>query len=129
MLINPDSGIPLIPPIGLDYLYDNLKSEGHEISFFDMNIEKDIDFIDFINKQQPHIIGITVRNIDNVNILYPRGYISFITRMIRKIKKKSQAEIIRGYFIMKRNFPFIFILSIDLKIHFYSQADYDVLWY
>ena len=69
LLINPNRySNPPVPPIGLEYLSASLIEQGHEAEILDLcfseNLYADIDHS--IRSFQPHIAGVTVRNVDTV---------------------------------------------------------------
>ena len=58
--VNYDTHI-IHPPLGLGYLASSLREKGHIVSIFDgtLNNAKDEDYLNFIKKFKPDLIGIT----------------------------------------------------------------------
>ena len=96
LFINPNQKRPSLPPIGLDYLYDATKAAGHLVEFFDFSLERPRDLRVAIEKQQPDIIGITVRNIDDVDIIRQQEFITPLKKWIKTIRKITAAKIVLG---------------------------------
>jgi radical SAM superfamily enzyme YgiQ (UPF0313 family) len=95
LLINPNQKRPRIPPIGLDYLYDSVKAD-HEVSFFDFGIKHPSGLRSVLQQEKPEIIGLTLRNLDDVDILRQQEFVTSLNKWIRTIKKHSDAKIVLG---------------------------------
>jgi len=88
--------VPPVPPIGLDYLYEPLLKEGHEVSCFDFQIDGRENLKAKIINENPEIIGITLRNIDNAVMLDQIEFISSYVRIVKEIKRYSDAPVVLG---------------------------------
>ena len=85
-------------PLGISYLKTYLQNKlpELEITVFDF-IDKDYtEFTSFINKFQPDYIGISLRNIDDVNIYKKESYIRHYKSIVETIRKFSAGKIIIG---------------------------------
>jgi len=85
-------------PLGLSMIAASLKNAGHSIQQFDFlasgrSLER---LTGAINTFQPEIIGISIRNIDNVNLLNEQRYIDAVKDIIDEIRKVSPVKIILG---------------------------------
>jgi len=85
-------------PLGLSMVASSLKNSGHDVRQFDFlasnrsteELAKEI--IEFV----PDLIGISIRNIDNVNLLNEQRYIDYVKNIIDDIRNVSRAKIILG---------------------------------
>jgi len=85
-------------PLGLSMIAASLKNAGHEIKQFDFLASgRSIEVLtETIKEFQPEIIGISIRNIDNVNLLNEQRYIDTVKNIVQEIKKASLAKIVLG---------------------------------
>lgn len=85
-------------PLGLSMIASALKNSGHEASQFDflknnMSIESiENEIKSFI----PDIIGISMRNIDNVNFMNEQRYIDAVKEIVGKIRHMTKAPVVMG---------------------------------
>src|SRR5512136_1008905 len=85
-----------IYPLGLDYVAGAIPDR-HTVRIADINIVNDVNcLIDIIDGFNPHVIGISLRNIDNVEINDPRGFLKEYRDLIDTIRKHSSATIVLG---------------------------------
>ncbi len=100
LLINSNrkSDVLAAPPIGLCYVASATEQAGHDVRVVDLcfqrfpvqHLRKSIE--DFA----PDVVGISIRNIDNCNMLHPRSYLQEIRSMINDIRKFTNACIVVG---------------------------------
>ncbi len=85
-------------PLGLSMVAASLKNAGHNVRQFDFLASgRSAETLDAkIKEFNPDIIGISIRNIDNVNLLNEQRYIDAVRDMVRQIRKASHAKIILG---------------------------------
>ena len=85
-------------PLGLSMIAASAEKEGHEVSVFDylQNNHSAEALADKINTAAPELIGISVRNIDNVNMLHEERYIDQAADIVRCIRANSKAKIVLG---------------------------------
>ncbi|MBN2302014.1 MAG: cobalamin-dependent protein [Lentisphaerae bacterium] len=87
-----------IYPLGLSIIDAVLKREGHEVQLFDFL--QNGESMDALRKQtlsfSPELIGMSIRNIDNVNLLNEQRYIDVVKYMIKLIREISDAKILLG---------------------------------
>ena len=107
-------------PLGLSMIAASLKNARHDIKQFDFLASgRSIEVLtETIKKFQPEIIGISIRNIDNVNLLNEQRYIDTVKNIVQEIRKASSAKIVlggSGFSIM----PEIILNSVD--------ADYGIM--
>lgn len=93
LLVNSNMKDDLLaaPPLGLCYVAEAAESAGHRVRVLDLCFARHSlrrQLRKAIGSFGPHVIGISVRNIDNVNMLHPVSYLpeaEHITRLIREI--------------------------------------------
>jgi len=98
LLIDSNRLVPPIAPIGLAYLAASLKKEGHIVRILELCFSEDVEksISGCLSEFVPNIIGISIRNVDNVTYAHPVFYIPEIKRMVDCCKKLSGAKIILG---------------------------------
>ncbi len=100
LLINSNTRDDVLaaPPIGVSYVATATERAGHDVRVADCcfasNPEKRIHEV--IRSFDPEVIGISVRNIDNVNMLHPVSYLADVRNVVRAVKALSQAPIVIG---------------------------------
>ncbi|MEN8166502.1 MAG: radical SAM protein [Pseudomonadota bacterium] len=108
------------PPIGLSYVASATEDAGHEVRFVDLLMSPSglQRLKDVLNSFQPAVVGISVRNIDNVVHQRLKTHLDELSRQIAVIREHSQAEIVLGG-------PAISILGSRSLAHI--EADFAVL--
>jgi radical SAM superfamily enzyme YgiQ (UPF0313 family) len=92
-------GIPYpVYPLGVSYLktYIQNKLPDIEIGVFDFIDKNYTDFAEFLNVFQPDYVGISLRNIDDVNIYKKESYVQHYKSIIENTRKFSKSKIILG---------------------------------
>lgn len=87
-----------VMPIGALRVADACEAAGVPTHFLDLTFAKrpEKEFADTLRKLQPRMIGLSVRNIDNGDVRYPRYYLPFIKKVVRVARRESSAPIIVG---------------------------------
>lgn len=85
-------------PLGVSMIAGALTAAGHEVRQFDfLQQNKSMDAIAQEIKQfNPELIGISVRNIDNVNFMNKQYYIEVVKNIVEKIREVSRSKVIMG---------------------------------
>jgi lipid biosynthesis B12-binding/radical SAM protein len=85
-------------PLGLSMVASSLHKAGHEVRQFDyLAVGRSIEaLLDEIREFTPEIIGISIRNIDNVNLLHEQRYIDAVKTIVKEAHNASPARIILG---------------------------------
>lgn len=85
-------------PLGISYLVSYLEEymPDLQIHVFDFNKSGYNELIDLIHKVNPNYIGISFRNVDDVNFYAKNSYIEHYKAIVELIKKYSKAKIIIG---------------------------------
>jgi len=101
LLVNTNRKDDLLaaPPLGLCYVAAAAEAAGHEVRILDLcfahkKIRKTIE--KSIKSFGPEIIGLSVRNIDNVNMLHPVSYVPGIIEIKNAIRKVTSVPLIVG---------------------------------
>ncbi|MBI4848337.1 MAG: lipid biosynthesis B12-binding/radical SAM protein [Nitrospirae bacterium] len=87
-----------IYPLGVSIIAAALKKAGHDVRQFDI-----LQYEDFLNavgreieKFTPELIGISIRNVDNVNLMNEQYYIENVKTIVKKIREVSTAKVLLG---------------------------------
>ena len=85
-------------PLGLSYISSYLKSRlpDYDIRIFDLVLNNIDELIKYLKTYKPDYIGISLRNIDDVNIYNKESFISNYKNIINEIKKNTKSKIIIG---------------------------------
>ena len=87
-----------IYPLGVSMITAALTAAGHEVRQFDFLQQKNsMDALgQDIKRFGPELIGISVRNIDNVNLMNEQYYIEIVKNIVKKIREVSNVKVILG---------------------------------
>jgi radical SAM superfamily enzyme YgiQ (UPF0313 family) len=85
-------------PLALSYLSCAISKCFHdaEIKMYDVNIDKNSDLEDIVKSYKPDYIGISLRNIDNVNLYNQKNFIYDYRDMVQALKKITESTVIVG---------------------------------
>jgi len=87
-----------IYPIGMSMVAAALKNAGHEVELFDF-LQNGCSFErveEAVQAMKPGLVGVSIRNVDNVNLLHEQRYIDHVRQMVESIKKKASVPVILG---------------------------------
>ncbi|MDQ7782205.1 MAG: radical SAM protein, partial [Desulfomonilaceae bacterium] len=86
------------PPIGLCYVAGATEAAGHEVQVLDLcfkrHVFKELDAK--IGEFSPHVVGVSIRNLDNANMLYPVSYLPEARRVLDRVRQTTTAPIVVG---------------------------------
>jgi radical SAM superfamily enzyme YgiQ (UPF0313 family) len=83
-------------PLGLDYVRGALIPR-HEVRILDMNGACEPERLEAsLRDDRPDVVGISIRNIDNVDTLDTKSYIPGYERIVRLVRACTQAPIVLG---------------------------------
>jgi len=88
----------LVYPLGLSMVASALDKAGHEVLQIDF-LQKGSSFealMEEVSGFNPKIVGISIRNIDNVNFLNEQRYIGTVQKIVEKIRNISDARVMLG---------------------------------
>jgi lipid biosynthesis B12-binding/radical SAM protein len=85
-------------PLGLSMVAAALKSAGHAVSQFDfLKNEMSFEALDGeLRSFKPDIIGISMRNIDNVNLMNEQRYIDAVKDIVINVRRVSSSPVVLG---------------------------------
>ncbi len=85
-------------PLGMSLISNAAEKQGHEVYEWDLyaNEGGTKSALKFITEKDPEIIGLSLRNVDNVNISSKKSYINQYKIFINEIRKISSAYIVLG---------------------------------
>ena len=85
-------------PLGLSIVARALLDAGHEVHFFDMiQSQGSLDELgNKISDVAPDVVGISIRNIDNVNLLNEQRYINVVRDIVTNIGQHTEAKVVMG---------------------------------
>jgi lipid biosynthesis B12-binding/radical SAM protein len=85
-------------PLGLSMVAASLRNAGHEVKQFDFlaSNRSNLELVKEIKEFSPEIVGISIRNIDNVNLLNEQRYIDAVRDIVRNIRSVTSAKVILG---------------------------------
>ncbi|MBE9516112.1 MAG: radical SAM protein [Proteobacteria bacterium] len=106
------------PPIGLSYIATATRRAGHDVMFLDLLINDKASLQQAIAEFEPDVIGMSVRNIDNLVHQRVKSHIDVLAQQIREIKEHSDVPLVLGG-------PAISILGTRVLDHL--DADYCVV--
>ncbi len=100
LLINANlrDDILIAPPIGLCYVAAAAEAAGHEVTFLDPCIRRPAlrNLERSVRDASPQVVGVSIRNLDNVNLLHPVPYLPGVVDLVRRIRQTTTAPIVVG---------------------------------
>ena len=100
LLISSNTAVSPYPiyPLGVSIISAALSAAGHEVRQFDfLQNNSSLDALaQDVETFKPELLGISIRNIDNVNILNEQYYINTVKDIVNKIRDVSDKKIILG---------------------------------
>jgi len=90
--------IPPITPLGLAYVAAAARDSGHNVKLVDLNFSENYknDIANAVSNNSPDVIGISIRNIDNVTMLHSVYFLPKIKEVIAYLQGVGTAPIILG---------------------------------
>jgi len=85
-------------PLGMSVVAHALTRAGHEVRQYDTLMEDNsLDSLaSEVGRFQPDLVGISVRNIDNVNLMNEQYYIENVQKIVAKVKSVSSVKVVLG---------------------------------
>jgi lipid biosynthesis B12-binding/radical SAM protein len=85
-------------PLGVSIIADALTRAGHEVRQADFLLkDKSLEAIGAeVREFGPDLVGISVRNIDNVNLLHEQYYITNVKNLVDTVRESSKARVLLG---------------------------------
>ncbi len=87
-----------IYPIGMSMVAAALKKEGHEVELFDfLQNDCSLDRVkEAVRAMAPGLVGISIRNVDNVNAAHEERYIESVRQIVHSVKKETDVPVMLG---------------------------------
>jgi radical SAM superfamily enzyme YgiQ (UPF0313 family) len=85
-------------PLGLAYIAKTLREEGHSIEVIDLYFSKDISIglKNTIHRFQPDLIGLSLRNLDNLTYPASISYLKEVEEVIQVCRRSSSSRLAIG---------------------------------
>jgi len=87
-----------IYPIGMSMVAAALKKEGHEVELFDF-LQNGCSVEAVLGKVRtcdPGVIGVSIRNVDNVNAAHEQRYIENVREIVQRVKEETDVPVTLG---------------------------------
>jgi Radical SAM superfamily/B12 binding domain len=101
LLVNTNRKADLMaaPPIGLCYVATAARNAGHEVRVLDLcfsgrRAAKNLRAS--VSSFAPEVLGLSVRNVDNVNMLRPVSYLPEVRELVAQVRRLSAAPVVLG---------------------------------
>jgi radical SAM superfamily enzyme YgiQ (UPF0313 family) len=101
LLINSNRKVDLLaaPPLGLCYVASATEAAGHKVQVVDLcfagnHFHKEL--FHSIRDFDPEVIGLSIRNIDNVNLLHSISYLPAIRQITQDIREITSVPLVIG---------------------------------
>jgi hypothetical protein len=95
-----EPGLPPVPPIGLEYLVDDLDEDYHETSLLDLCFIDLVDRTDAISEfvERQDVVGITFRNygVDSLWLLDDQFFVPELREVVSIVRRATRAPIVLG---------------------------------
>jgi radical SAM superfamily enzyme YgiQ (UPF0313 family) len=95
LLVNPNNISPPVAPLAIEYLSSFLFEKGHKVLIYDMNIHNE-SLSDVLERETPHFVGISVRNIDDSCYATSEFFLDGIKTIVTQIKEKGIPVVLGG---------------------------------
>ena len=89
--------IPVMP-LGACLVAESCERAGHQVNLLDLMFERNPLHAlgSVIDKTKPDVVGISLRNIDNNDMLHPVAFYNDLTSLMQTIREKTDATVVLG---------------------------------
>ncbi|HYL80124.1 MAG TPA: cobalamin-dependent protein, partial [Candidatus Acidoferrum sp.] len=96
--VNRESVPSPVAPLGISYVAGAARSAGHEVEILDLCFSRDIqeDIDRAVRRFAPELIGISIRNVDNLTFPSSVSYLHEIQAAVTALRRVSRAPIVAG---------------------------------
>lgn len=96
-------------PLGMSMVAAALRRDEHDVTLFDfLQQGQSLDALrTTVRRTQPDLVGISIRNIDNVNSLHEQRYVETVKTLVRTLREETRAPVVlggSGFSIMPESF-------------------------
>ena len=96
--VNRESAPYAVAPLGISYIAGAARAEGHEVELLDLcfstDVEGDIDRA--VRRFAPDVIGISIRNVDNLTYPASVSYLADIRQAVTALRRASRSPMVAG---------------------------------
>jgi radical SAM superfamily enzyme YgiQ (UPF0313 family) len=100
LLINTNTKADLLaaPPIGAACVATAAAAAGHEVRLLDLCFARDRDseLAREVSSFHPQVVGLSIRNLENVNLLHPISYVDDARRVVDTVRALTDAPVVLG---------------------------------
>ncbi len=85
-------------PLGMSMVAAALKRDGHEVVLFDylQQGQSLVAVRETVRRVKPELVGISIRNIDNVNLLNEQRYIDSVRQIVQAVRQETTVKVVLG---------------------------------
>lgn len=96
--VNRESAPSPVAPLGVSYVAGAARTAGHEVELLDLCFSPDIqgDIDGAVRRFAPELIGVSIRNVDNLTFPSSVSYLPEIETAVAALKRVSRAPIVAG---------------------------------
>jgi radical SAM superfamily enzyme YgiQ (UPF0313 family) len=96
--VNRESVPYPVAPLGVSYVAGAARKDGHEVAILDLCFSEDIevDITEAVRRFTPELIGISIRNVDNLTYPSSVSYLKEIRAAVDALKRASRSPIVAG---------------------------------
>ena len=96
--VNRESVPYPVAPLGVAYVAGAARSAGHEVRLLDLCFSESVeaDVAGVVGQFAPELIGISIRNVDNLTYPAPVSYLDEILAAVTSLRRHSEAPIVAG---------------------------------
>jgi anaerobic magnesium-protoporphyrin IX monomethyl ester cyclase len=100
LLINTNTRADLLaaPPIGAACVATAAAAAGHDVRLLDLCFARDRDkeLAQATASFNPEVVGLSIRNLENVNLLHPVSYVDDARRVVDAVRLLTEAPVVLG---------------------------------
>jgi lipid biosynthesis B12-binding/radical SAM protein len=85
-------------PLGMSMVAAALKQDGHDVTLFDF-LQQGQSFEavrEAVRRVRPELIGVSIRNIDNVNLLHELRYLDAVCGIVKILREETTVKVVVG---------------------------------
>lgn len=85
-------------PLGMSMVAAALRADGHEVTLFDfLQQGQSLEAVrEGVRRVRPELVGISIRNLDNVNLLNEQRYIEAVKGIVAVLREETPVRIVLG---------------------------------
>lgn len=96
--VNRESVPYVVAPLGIAYIAGAARADGHEVELLDLCFSADVEgyIRRTVHRFAPELIGISIRNVDNLTYPQPVSYLADIRQAVATLRGVSRAPMVVG---------------------------------